>query len=87
MVRTYWAVIIACLSLGWSAAQTRELVLFPFAQGAAVQPTDEFNVNVERSTPSTHNSKRFLASMCYGSVRRTHPSPARWKRTAFGATA
>jgi hypothetical protein len=47
MVRTYWAVIIACLSLGWSAAQTRELVLFPFAQGAAVQPTDEFNVNVE----------------------------------------
>ncbi|MFS8807552.1 hypothetical protein NW837_08890, partial [Synechococcus sp. R6-10] len=47
MVRTYWAVIIACLSLGWSAAQTRELVLFPFAQGAAVQPTDEFSVNVE----------------------------------------
>ena len=40
MVRTYWAVIIACLSLGWSAAQTRELVLFPFAQGVAVnRPT------------------------------------------------
>jgi hypothetical protein len=33
MVRTYWAVIIACLSLGWSAAQTRELVLFPFCAG------------------------------------------------------
>lgn len=29
------------------ANQVRELVLFPFAEGAAVQPTEEFNVGVE----------------------------------------
>ena len=48
MVKTIWGVAVAFgLSLGLAAAQTRELVLFSFAQGAAVQPTDEFNVNVE----------------------------------------
>jgi hypothetical protein len=47
-VKTCWIVAIAwCLSLGLATAQTRELVLFPFVQGAAVQPTEEFNVNVE----------------------------------------
>jgi len=47
-VKTCWIIVIAwCLSLGLATAQTRELVLFPFVQGAAVQPTEEFNVNVE----------------------------------------
>ena len=47
-MKTCWIVVIAwCLSLGLATAQTRELVLFPFVQGAAVQPTEEFNVNVE----------------------------------------
>lgn len=48
-MRTFWiAAIAGCLSFGLAAAQqTRELVLFPFAQGAAVQPTEEFNVNTE----------------------------------------
>jgi len=47
-VKTCWIIGIAwCLSLGLATAQTRELVLFPFVQGAAVQPTEEFNVNVE----------------------------------------
>jgi hypothetical protein len=47
-VKTCWMIVSAwCLSLGLATAQTRELVLFPFVQGAAVQPTEEFNVNVE----------------------------------------
>ena len=47
-MKTCWIIGIAwCLSLGLATAQTRELVLFPFVQGAAVQPTEEFNVNVE----------------------------------------
>ncbi|MEJ5385018.1 MAG: hypothetical protein WHS44_09085 [Fimbriimonadales bacterium] len=47
-MRTFWiAAIAGCLSFGLAAAQTRELVLFPFAQGAAVQPTEDFNVNTE----------------------------------------
>ena len=88
MVKTIWGVAVAFgLSLGVAAAQTRELVLFPFAQGVAVQPTDEFNVNVEALNALYAQLKEIPACMCCGSERRTRRLPARSRRTVFGATA
>ncbi|MCS7208403.1 MAG: hypothetical protein NZ874_02425 [Fimbriimonadales bacterium] len=43
-----WTVTLALLlANSFAADEARELVLFPFGQGVAVQPTEEFNVQVE----------------------------------------
>ncbi|MGQ9900635.1 MAG: hypothetical protein ACUVR1_00290 [Fimbriimonadales bacterium] len=77
MVNTFWAVAIAwCLSLGWSAAQTRELVLFPFAQGAAVQPTEEFNVNTE-ALNAVYAQIKDIPNLYVLRFRETNPSVSR----------
>lgn len=77
MVKTFWAVTIAwCLSLGWSAAQMRELVLFPFAQGAAVQPTDEFNVTTE-ALNAVYAQLKEIPNLYVLRFRETNPSISR----------
>jgi hypothetical protein len=65
-----------CLSLGWSAAQTRELVLFPFAQGAAVQPTEDFNVNNE-ALNALYAQMKEIPSIYVLRFRETSPSITR----------
>jgi len=46
-VKRIGVLLVALLLAQGFASQVRELVLFPFAEGAAVQPTEEFNVGVE----------------------------------------
>ncbi|MCX7992634.1 MAG: CsgG/HfaB family protein [Fimbriimonadales bacterium] len=47
-MKSIWTLALVMLAIaGFAAEDTRELVLFPFGQGAAVQPAEDFNVDAE----------------------------------------
>ncbi|MFN7162563.1 MAG: hypothetical protein ACK4NB_05835 [Fimbriimonadales bacterium] len=73
-MKVIWSVIAALLmSVSLAANEVRELVLFPFAQGAAVQPTEEFNVEVE-SLNARYAQMKDIPSLYVLRFRETNPS-------------
>lgn len=76
-MKAIWSIIVALLvSASFAAGETRELVLFPFAQGAAVQPTEEFNVEVE-ALNALYAQMKDIPSLYVLRFRETNPSVRR----------
>jgi len=73
-VKSIGALVIALfLTAGFAADGTRELVLFPFGQGAAVQPAEEFNVEVE-ALNALYAQLKDIPSLYVLRFRETNPS-------------
>lgn len=64
---------VAGLLVQSASAQTRELVLFPFGIGAAVQPAEEFNVGVELLN-ALYAQLRQIPNLHVQRFRETNPS-------------
>lgn len=76
-MKAIWSVIVALLvSASFASNEMRELVLFPFAQGAAVQPTEEFNVEVE-ALNALYAQMKDIPSLYVLRFRETNPSVRR----------
>ncbi len=73
-MKSIGVLIIALLLMrGFAADEARELVLFPFGQGAAVQPVEEFNVEVE-ALNALYAQLKDLPSLYVLRYRETNPS-------------
>ncbi len=73
-MKSIGALVIALfLTAGFAADGTRELVLFPFGQGAAVQPAEEFNVEVE-ALNALYAQLKDIPSLYVLRFRETNPS-------------
>ncbi len=66
-------IVALLLRTSFAADGTRELVLFPFGQGAAVQPTEEFNVEVE-ALNALYAQLKEVPNLYVARFRETNPS-------------
>ncbi|GIV07607.1 MAG: hypothetical protein KatS3mg017_0809 [Fimbriimonadales bacterium] len=69
-------ILALLMSASFASGEARELVIFPFAQGAAVQPTEDFNVDVE-ALNALYAQMKELPNLYVLRFRETNPSVRR----------
>jgi hypothetical protein len=76
-VKSIGILIVALLfTASYASEDARELVLFPFGQGAAVQPAEEFNVEVE-AINALYAQVKSIPNLYVLRFRETNPSVRR----------
>lgn len=76
-MKSIWVFTLALLaSIGFALSETRELVLFPFGQGAAVQPAEDFNVETE-ALNALYAQLKAIPNLYVARYRETNPSVRR----------